>query len=80
MDHAYLEEIKAVTIDQELVETMGKDLKLVYTPLHGTGKMLGERALKQAGFEQFVLVPEQAIPDPDFTTVKSPKSRRTFCF
>lgn len=63
VDAAYLEEIKAVTIDHELVETMGKDLKLVYTPLHGTGKMLGERALKQAGFEQFVLVPEQAVAD-----------------
>ncbi|WP_426288676.1 phospho-sugar mutase [Enterococcus durans] len=80
VDRAYLEEIKAVTIDQELVETMGKDLKLVYTPLHGTGKMLGERALKQAGFEQFVLVPEQAIPDPDFTTVKSPNPEEHSAF
>ncbi len=80
VDRAYLEEIKAVTIDQELVKTMGKDLKLVYTPLHGTGKMLGERALKQAGFEQFVLVPEQAIPDPDFTTVKSPNPEEHSAF
>ena len=80
VDRAYLEEIKAVTIDQELVETMGKDLKLVYTPLHGTGEMLGERALKQAGFEQFVLVPEQAIPDPNFTTVKSPNPEEHSAF
>ncbi|HAP9154452.1 phospho-sugar mutase [Enterococcus faecium] len=80
VDAAYLEEIKAVTIDHELVETMGKDLKLVYTPLHGTGKMLGERALKQAGFEQFVLVPEQAVADPDFTTVKSPNPEEHSAF
>lgn len=80
VDAAYLEEIKAVTIDQELVQTMGKDLKLVYTPLHGTGKMLGERALKQAGFEQFVLVPEQAVADPDFTTVKSPNPEEHSAF
>src|SRR5699024_7663298 len=50
----------------------GKDLKMIFTPLHGTGKMLGERALKQAGFESFKLVPEQAIADPNFSTVKSP--------
>ena len=59
---------------------MGKELKLVYTPLHGTGKMLGEKALKQAGFEKFVLVPEQAVADPDFTTVKSPNPEEHSAF
>ncbi|WP_159721353.1 phospho-sugar mutase [Enterococcus sp. CSURQ0835] len=72
VDEAYLKEVKTVTINQALVNEMGKDLKLIYTPLHGTGKMLGERALKQAGFEQFKLVPEQAVADPEFSTVKSP--------
>ncbi|WP_206856295.1 phospho-sugar mutase [Candidatus Enterococcus mangumiae] len=80
IDQAYLEEIKAVTINHELVETLGKELKLVFTPLHGTGKMLGERALTQAGFEQFVLVPEQAVADPDFTTVKSPNPEEHSAF
>lgn len=80
VDKAYLEEIKAVTIDQELVQTMGKDLKLVFTPLHGTGKMLGERALQQAGFEQFMLVSEQAVADPDFTTVQSPNPEEHSAF
>lgn len=80
VDKAYLEEIKAVTIDQELVQTMGKDLKLVFTPLHGTGKMIGERALQQAGFEQFMLVPEQAVADPDFTTVQSPNPEEHSAF
>ncbi|UWE01051.1 phospho-sugar mutase [Enterococcus faecalis] len=80
VDNAYLKEIKTVTINQELINEMGKELKLVYTPLHGTGKMLGEKALKQAGFEKFVLVPEQAIADPDFTTVKSPNPEEHSAF
>ncbi|HBI2060933.1 TPA: phospho-sugar mutase [Enterococcus faecalis] len=80
VDNAYLKEIKTVTINQELIKEMGKELKLVYTPLHGTGKMLGEKALKQAGFEKFVLVPEQAVADPDFTTVKSPNPEEHSAF
>ncbi len=80
VDAAYLKEIKTVTINQELINEMGKELKLVYTPLHGTGKMLGEKALRQAGFEKFVLVPEQAIADPDFTTVKSPNPEEHSAF
>ncbi|MDT2756519.1 phospho-sugar mutase [Enterococcus asini] len=80
VDLPYLEKVKTVTIDQDLVNEMGKDLKLVYTPLHGTGKMLGERALKQAGFEKFVLVPEQAIADANFSTVKSPNPEEHSAF
>lgn len=80
VDNAYLKEIKTVMINQELINEMGKELKLVYTPLHGTGKMLGEKALKQAGFEKFVLVPEQAVADPDFTTVKSPNPEEHSAF
>lgn len=80
VDRPYLENVKTVTIDQDLVNEMGKDLKLVYTPLHGTGKMLGERALKQAGFEKFVLVPEQAVADPNFSTVKSPNPEEHSAF
>ncbi|EGO8776364.1 phospho-sugar mutase [Enterococcus faecalis] len=80
VDNAYLKEIKTVTINQELINEMGKELKLVYTPLHGTGKMLGEKALKQAGFEKFFLVPEQAVADPDFTTVKSPNPEEHSAF
>ena len=80
VDLPYLENVKTVTIDQDLINEMGKDLKLVYTPLHGTGKMLGERALKQAGFEKFVLVPEQAVADPNFSTVKSPNPEEHSAF
>ncbi|KRK46112.1 phosphoglucomutase [Dellaglioa algida DSM 15638] len=72
VDAAYLAEVKKVTINQKLVDEVGSSMKLVFTPLHGTGKMLGERALKQAGFEQFKIVPEQAEGDPEFPTVKLP--------
>jgi phosphoglucomutase len=80
VDNAYLKEVKSVTINHELIEEMGDNLKLVYTPLHGTGKMLGEKALKQAGFHQFVLEPEQAVADPNFSTVKSPNPEEHSAF
>lgn len=80
IDQKYLEEMKSVTINPELIQRTGKDLRLVFTPLHGTGQMLGERALKQAGFEKFVLVPEQAVADPNFSTVKSPNPEEHLAF
>lgn len=80
VDNAYLKEVKSVTINHELIKEMGDNLKLVYTPLHGTGKMLGEKALKQAGFHQFVLEPEQAVADPNFSTVKSPNPEEHSAF
>lgn len=72
VDQAYLAEVKKVTINQELVDTVGKDMSLIYTPLHGTGKVLGERALRQAGFEKFTMVAEQAVVDPEFPTTPFP--------
>ncbi|WP_208560912.1 phospho-sugar mutase [Marinilactibacillus kalidii] len=72
VDKAYLEAMKTVTIDPNLVDRVANDLTIVFTPLHGTGKMIGEKALKQAGFRNIHLVPEQAEPDPEFSTVKSP--------
>ena len=72
VDKAYLEEVNQVTINHELVAEEGKTMKLIFTPLHGTGAMLGEKALKQAGFENFTMVPQQAEPDPEFSTVKIP--------
>lgn len=80
VDRAYLEQVKSVTINQALVDEMGKELKLVFTPLHGTGKMLGEKALKQAGFEKFVIEPSQAVADPNFSTVKSPNPEEHSAF
>lgn len=72
MDQLYLEEVEKVTVDPELIKRVSDKMKLVFTPLHGTGQMLGERALANAGFEGITVVPEQAIADPDFSTVKSP--------
>lgn len=80
VDQAYLAEIKSVTINQPLIDEMGDALKLIYTPLHGTGKMLGERALMQAGFKKFIIEPTQGEPDPDFSTVKSPNPEEHSAF
>ena len=72
VDKAYLAKVKTVTIDPQLVAEEGKTMKLVFTPLHGTGAILGEKALRQAGFENFTMVSQQSEPDPDFSTVKKP--------
>lgn len=80
VDSEYLENVKSVTVNPTLVKEMSKEMKLVYTPLHGTGKMIGERALKNAGFESIYLVPEQAEADPNFSTVKSPNPEEPGAF
>src|SRR5699024_1349979 len=71
IDNAYLDELDTVNIDRELIKR-NSDLNIVFSPLHGTATMIGTRALENAGFNNVTLVPEQAQPDPDFTTVKSP--------
>lgn len=71
IDDAYLEDLKTVNIDKELIER-NSDLNIVFSPLHGTATMIGSRALENAGFKNVTLEPKQALPDPDFTTVKSP--------
>lgn len=80
VDQAYLAEIKNVTINNELVEKEGQTMKLIFSPLHGTGAMLGEKALRQAGFKNFTMVPEQAITDGDFPTVKKPNPEDAAAF
>ena len=80
IDQAYLAEVAIVSVNPYLIKEVSQEMKLVFTPLHGAGKMLGERALKQAGFEGFTLVPEQAEADPEFTTVKSPNPEEPGAF
>ena len=80
VDELYLKEVATVTVNPKLMKEMSTKLKLVFTPLHGTGKMLGERALKNAGFDGFTLVPEQAEPDSDFSTVHSPNPEEPGAF
>ena len=72
VDDVYLAEVKTVTVNQALIDTVGKDMKLVYSPLHGTGALIAGQALKNAGFENVTIVPEQAEPNGDFPTVKLP--------
>ncbi|WDN59287.1 phospho-sugar mutase [Streptococcus parasuis] len=79
-DVKYLEELKDLSINPELIAEYGKDMKIVYTPLHGTGEMLARRALAQAGFESVQVVEAQATPDPDFSTVASPNPESQAAF
>jgi len=72
VDEAYLAEVKTITINPDLIKEYGADMKLIYTPLHGTGKVLGNRALQNAGFNDFTMVPEQATADPEFITTPFP--------
>ena len=80
IDGEYLKEVKYVNINPALIEEFGKDMKIVYTPLHGTGEMLARRALAQAGFDSVQVVEAQATPDPDFSTVKSPNPESQAAF
>ena len=80
VDTEYLKEVKEVNINPALIEEFGKDMKIVYTPLHGTGEMLARRALAQAGFDSVQVVEAQATPDPDFSTVKSPNPESQAAF
>lgn len=80
VDVEYLKEVKGVNINPALIEEFGKDMKIVYTPLHGTGEMLARRALAQAGFDSVQVVEAQATADPDFSTVTSPNPESQAAF
>ncbi|VKC34535.1 phosphoglucomutase [Streptococcus pneumoniae] len=80
VDVEYLKEVKDVNINPALIEEFGKDMKIVYTPLHGTGEMLARRALAQAGFDSVQVVEAQATADPDFSTVTSPNPENQAAF
>ena len=80
VDVEYLKEVKDVNINPALIEEFGKDMRIVYTPLHGTGEMLARRALSQAGFDSVQVVEAQATADPDFSTVKSPNPESQAAF
>ncbi|MEY8441689.1 phospho-sugar mutase [Lactobacillaceae bacterium 24-114] len=72
VDAAYLANAKKVTVNPELAKKYGKDMKFVFTPLCGTGRMLGERALRQAGFTNFTIEPTEAQPNGDFPGLEHP--------
>lgn len=79
-DLKYLAELKDLNINPDLIAEYGKDMKIVYTPLHGTGEMLTRRALAQAGFESVQVVEAQVTPDPDFSTIDSPNPESQAAF
>ena len=72
MDDQYIHKLKSLILNPEIVKEQGKKLKVVYTPLHGTGNMVAERLLKEIGIENLYVVPEQKDPDGNFPTVDYP--------
>lgn len=72
IDDAYIAELKKLVLHPEVIKKEAKDIKIVYTPLHGTGNLPVRRILKELGFENVYVVPEQELPDGNFTTVSYP--------
>ena len=80
MDDRYMEELKKQSIHPEIIKAMAKDIRIVYTPLHGTGNLPVRRVLKELGFENVYVVKEQELPDGNFPTVSypNPESPKAF--
>lgn len=72
IDDRYIEELKKCVLNPEVIKEQGKNLKIVYTPLHGAGNEMVQRILRELGFENVYVVPEQEMPDGDFPTVSYP--------
>ncbi len=72
IDDRYMEELHKLVLNPEVIKEMAKSIKIVYSPFHGTGNLPVRRILKELGFEQVYVVPEQELPDPDFTTLEYP--------
>ncbi|MDH4423064.1 phospho-sugar mutase [Bacillus cereus] len=80
VDDAYAVELNNVIINKEMVQKVGKDLKIVFTPLHGTSNISVRRGLEEVGFTDVTVVKEQELPDPNFSTVKSPNPEEHAAF
>ena len=80
VDDAYMAELKKQIIHMDAIKADGKNLKIVYTPLHGTGNIPARRILKELGFENVYVVPEQELPDGDFPTVSYPNPEAAEAF
>ncbi len=72
VDDSYIETVKKLCVNPQLAREMGDKIKIVYTPLHGSGNIPVRRVLREIGFKHVYVVPEQELPDPDFPTVKVP--------
>lgn len=80
IDDAYMEQLKKQVIHADAIQAEGKNLKIVYTPLHGTGNIPARRILKELGFENVYVVKEQELPDGDFPTVSYPNPEAAEAF
>jgi phosphoglucomutase len=80
IDRKYIDAVTAISPNAPLIAQMKEPLRIVYTPLHGAGNHAVRRALKQAGFAQVTVVPEQERPDSEFSTVKSPNPEEREAF
>jgi phosphoglucomutase len=80
IDDTYMEELKKQVIHQDAIDAEGKNIKIVYTPLHGTGNIPARRILKELGFENVYVVKEQELPDGDFPTVSYPNPEAAEAF
>ena len=80
VDDAYMAELKKQIIHRDAIQAEGKNLKIVYTPLHGTGNIPARRILKELGFENVYVVPEQELPNGDFPTVSYPNPEAAEAF
>ena len=80
IDDPYIEELKSLVLRQDCIDAVAKDMKIVYSPLHGTGNIPVRRVLKELGFEHVYVVPEQELPDGEFPTVSypNPESEEAF--
>ena len=80
IDDKYIAHVKAQVVNQDAIDKMQKDISIVYTPLHGTGNIPVRRVLKEIGFENVYVVPEQELPDGDFPTVSYPNPEAAEAF
>ena len=80
IDDSYIEELKSQVLHMDSIKAMAKELKIVYTPLHGTGNIPARRVLKELGFENVYVVQEQELPDGNFPTVSYPNPEAAEAF
>ena len=79
-DNAFINAIKNQILRQDIIDEYGNKIKIVFTPIHGTGNIPVRRALEEVGFKNVITVKEQEMPDPDFSTVKSPNPEEREAF
>ncbi|WP_079710731.1 phospho-sugar mutase [Paraliobacillus ryukyuensis] len=80
VDQAYYQQLQTIIVNPAMIKEVADDFKIVYTPLHGTGNLPVREGLKDMGFKHVEVVPEQELPDPNFSTVKSPNPEEHAAF